>query len=58
MVLRYRVHEVLDANGNGTGFYRLGRYNSNLSELPLILCPHMHPTIEAAAVCTYFGPHA
>ena len=56
MAIWYRVHEIADADGKGIGFYKLGRHNSKLSELPLIFCDHMHPTVESAQACRYFGP--
>ena len=56
MAVWYNVHEIFDGNGKRTGFYKLGRHNSKLNELPLILCDHTHPTIESAQACRYFGP--
>ena len=50
----YEVHEIMDIKGKSTGFYKLGRHNSKLNELPLIFCDHRHPTFEAARACTYF----
>ncbi len=58
MAVWYKVHEIFDDNGKRTGFYKLGRHNSKLNELPLILSDHMHPTIALAEVCRYFGPRS
>ena len=56
-IARYEVHTMLDAEGNPTGFYKLGKRSHSFLGLPLILCDHLHPSLKSARDCKYFQAH-
>ena len=51
---RFEIRAKVDGNGRPTGFYKKARLSGRLGELPLILCDHLHPSVESARACDYF----
>ena len=52
----FGIHEMLDADGRGTGLYKKTRSSTIRGEPPFLFCDHQHKTKEEAAACEQVSP--